>query len=356
MRYMIIGAGAVGGVLGGRLAEAGHDVVLVARGAQYEALRAGGLRLVTPDGPSTRPIPVVDRPEALELTADDVLVLAVKTQDSTAALDAWSVRPVAGGSTAGERLPLICAQNGVESERLALRRFRRVYGMCVWLPATFVEPGEVLAAGTPLTGVLHLGRYPAGTDETARLIAADLEKSKLLAPVVHDVMRWKYGKLLSNLANAIEAVTGPLTGQGASALLERALAEGRAVLAAAGIDPVSQEDQAAARAGLRFEPFDGSLAAAARPGRASAGAPARSKPTTSTARSCCSAASTAYPRPSTTYFAAPRTRSRASAGSPARCPWPNWSHSSTPPPEATGPAVVAFLQYRCQWPVLVWDA
>ncbi|WP_327258610.1 MULTISPECIES: ketopantoate reductase family protein [unclassified Streptomyces] len=258
MRYMIIGAGAVGGVLGGRLAEAGHDVVLVARGAQYEALRAGGLRLVTPDGPSTRPIPVVDRPEALELTADDVLVLAVKTQDSTAALDAWSVRPVAGGSTAGERLPLICAQNGVESERLALRRFRRVYGMCVWLPATFVEPGEVLAAGTPLTGVLHLGRYPAGTDETARLIAADLEKSKLLAPVVHDVMRWKYGKLLSNLANAIEAVTGPLTGQGASALLERALAEGRAVLAAAGIDPVSQEDQAAARAGLRFEPFDGS--------------------------------------------------------------------------------------------------
>ncbi|WP_371665913.1 MULTISPECIES: ketopantoate reductase family protein [unclassified Streptomyces] len=258
MRYIIIGAGAVGGVLGGRLAEAGHDLVLVARGAQYEALRAGGLRLVTPDGPSTRPIPVVDRPEALELTADDVLVLAVKTQDSTAALDAWSVRPVAGGSTAGQRLPLICAQNGVESERLALRRFRRVYGMCVWLPATFVEPGEVLAAGTPLTGVLHLGRYPAGTDETARLIAADLEKSKLLAPVVHDVMRWKYGKLLSNLANAIEAVTGPLTGQGASALLERALAEGRAVLAAAGIDPVSQEDQAAARAGLRFEPFDGS--------------------------------------------------------------------------------------------------
>ncbi|MFD4759348.1 ketopantoate reductase family protein [Streptomyces sp. NPDC058439] len=258
MRYIIIGAGAVGGVLGGRLSEAGHDVVLVARGAQYEALRAGGLRLVTPDGPSTRPIPVIDRPEALELTADDVLVLAVKTQDSTAALDAWSVRPVAGGSTAGERLPLICAQNGVESERLALRRFRRVYGMCVWLPATFVEPGEVLAAGTPLTGVLHLGRYPAGTDETARLIAADLEKSKLLAPVVHDVMRWKYGKLLSNLANAIEAVTGPLTGQDASALLERALAEGRAVLAAAGIDPVSPEDQAAVRAGLRFEPFDGS--------------------------------------------------------------------------------------------------
>ncbi|MFH8515407.1 ketopantoate reductase family protein [Streptomyces gelaticus] len=259
MRYVVIGAGAVGGAVGGRLAEAGHEVVLVARGAQYEALRTGGLRLVTPEGARTHRLPVVDRPEALDLTADDVLVLAVKTQDSTAALDVWSVRPVAGGATAGERLPLICAQNGVESERLALRRFRRVYGMCVWLPATFVRPGEVSAAGTPLTGILHLGRYPAGTDETARLIAADLESAKLLAPVVPDVMRWKYGKLLANLANAIEAVTGPVTGQAALDLFERAFAEGTAVLAAAGIDPAGREEQAAARAGrIRFEPFDGS--------------------------------------------------------------------------------------------------
>ncbi|MEE1772965.1 2-dehydropantoate 2-reductase N-terminal domain-containing protein [Streptomyces sp. JV185] len=259
MRYVVIGAGAVGGAVGGRLAEAGHEVVLVARGAQYEALRTGGLRLVTPEGARTHRLPVVDRPEALGLTAKDVLLLAVKTQDSAAALDAWSVRPVAGGGTAGERLPLICAQNGVESERLALRRFHRVYGMCVWLPATFVRPGEVLAAGTPLTGILHLGRYPTGTDGTARLIAAGLEKSKLLTPVVPDVMRWKYGKLLSNLANAIEAVTGPIGGQAALDLFERARTEGTAVLTAAGIDPVGREQQAAVRAGrIRFEPFDGS--------------------------------------------------------------------------------------------------
>ncbi|MFE2092295.1 ketopantoate reductase family protein [Streptomyces sp. NPDC059460] len=259
MRYIIVGAGAVGGAIGGRLAEADHDVVLVARGVQYEALREGGLRLTTPDGPRTHRLPVVDRPEAVDLTPDDVLVLAVKTQDSTAALDAWSARPVAGGGTAGEQLPLVCAQNGVESERLALRRFQHVYGMCVWLPATFVRPGEVSAAGTPLTGILHLGRYPAGTDGTAERIAADLEKSMLLAPVVPDVMRWKYGKLLSNLANAIEAVTGLLTEDDAVALFKRALAEGRAVLAAAGIDAVGQEEQAKARGGrIRFEPFDGS--------------------------------------------------------------------------------------------------
>ncbi|MFF1922499.1 ketopantoate reductase family protein [Streptomyces sp. NPDC058221] len=259
MRYVIVGAGAVGGAIGGRLAEAGHSVVLVARGAHYEALRSGGLRLTTPDGTRTHHLPVVDGPEAPALTPDDVLVLAVKTQDSVAALDDWSTRPVAGGGTAGERLPLVCAQNGVESERLALRRFDRVYGMCVWLPATFVEPGRVSAAGSPLTGILHLGRYPSGTDDTARRISADLESAKLLAPVVADVMRWKYGKLLSNLANAVEAATGPLAGDDAIGLFERALAEGQAVLAAAGIDAVGRQEQTEVRGDrIRFEPFDGS--------------------------------------------------------------------------------------------------
>ncbi|NBM18069.1 ketopantoate reductase family protein [Streptomyces sp. GC420] len=244
MRYIIIGAGAVGGAVGGRLAGAGVDVVLVARGAHYEALREGGLRLTTPDGTRTHRVPVVSGPEEVGLRADDVLFLAVKIQDSVAALDAWSGRPVEGGGTAGERLPLVCAQNGVEGERLALRRFDRVYGMCVWLPATFLEPGRVAAAGAPLTGILHLGRYPGGTDETARRIARDLEKAPFAAPVVPDVMRWKYAKLLANTANAIEAVCGVWRGDAvAESLHRRATDEARRVYAAAGIDAVSPEEQ-----------------------------------------------------------------------------------------------------------------
>ncbi|MFI1396973.1 ketopantoate reductase family protein [Streptomyces sp. NPDC020681] len=260
MRYIIIGAGAVGGTVGGRLAEAGHDVVLVARGAHYEALRDGGLRLSTPDGRHTHRLPVVQDPQELgELREDDVLLLAVKTQDSTAALDAWGHLPVAGGGTAAERLPLVCAQNGVASERIALRRFRHVYGMCVWLPATHVQPGSVSAAGAPLTGILHIGRYPAGTDQTARSIAGDLEKSRFEAPVVADVMRWKYAKLLGNLANSIEAVTGLLAGEDGLALYRRTRAEGEAVLAAAGIEATGEEEQKRFRAEkIRFEPFDGS--------------------------------------------------------------------------------------------------
>ncbi|MEU1199192.1 2-dehydropantoate 2-reductase N-terminal domain-containing protein [Streptomyces sp. NPDC005813] len=259
MRYIIIGAGAVGGALGGRLAEAGHEVVLVARGAHHEALRDHGLRLTVAEGPHIHRLPVVRHPEELgHLREDDVLMLAVKTQDSTAALDAWAPRPVAGGGTAGERLPLVCAQNGVESERLALRRFRRVYGMCVWLPATHVEPGSVTAVFAPVTGVLHLGRFPSGTDETVRSISAALEKSHFDAPVVDDVMRWKYGKLLGNLANSVEAVTGPVTGEEARAVCRAARAEGRTVLAAAGLETVTDAEAAEVRSRLRFEPADAS--------------------------------------------------------------------------------------------------
>ncbi|WP_234540493.1 ketopantoate reductase family protein [Streptomyces shenzhenensis] len=248
MRYIIIGAGAVGGAIGGRLAGAGHEVVLVARGAHHAALRDGGLRLKVPDGEYTYRLRTVTGPGELgELGADDVLVLAVKTQDTVTALQTWGPAPVAGGGTAARRLPLFCAQNGVEGQRLALRVFRHVYGVCVWLPSTFVEPGVVSAGGAPLTGMLHLGRHPHGTDGTAHLVAADLEKSHFEAPVVPDVARWQYAKLLSNLGNALEAVAGPIAGGEAMALFQRVRAEGEAVLDAAGIAYASVEEQRALR-------------------------------------------------------------------------------------------------------------
>ncbi|WP_328751315.1 ketopantoate reductase family protein [Streptomyces sp. NBC_00285] len=259
MRYVIIGAGAVGGAVGGRLAGAGHEVVLVARGAHHAALRDGGLRLRVPDGAFTYRLPVVDGPAGLGvLRADDVLVLAVKTQDTESALDTWGPAPVEGGGTAAGRLPLLCAQNGVEGQRIALRRFRHVYGVCVWLPATFVEPGAVSAAGSPLTGILHLGVHPHGTDETARRIAADLEKAPFEAPVVPDLSRWQYAKLLSNLANAVEAVTGPVEGEEALTFVDRVRAEGAAVLDAAGIAYASADEQRAVRGHkVDLVPLDG---------------------------------------------------------------------------------------------------
>ena len=246
MRYIVIGAGAVGGTIGGRLARAGHEVVLVARGPHLDALRAqGGLRLATPEGTSVIGLPVASGPDEVELTSDDVLLLTAKTQDAEAALAGWAWKPARGGTVAAADLPVLCAQNGVASERLALRRFRHVYGVCVWLPATHLEPGVVEAQGAPLSGLLHVGRYPSGTDKTIERIGADLAASRFLAPVVPDIMRWKHGKLLANLANAIEAVCG--LGDH-SELRRRVRAEGKAVLDAAGIAYASNEENARFRA------------------------------------------------------------------------------------------------------------
>ncbi|MEU9032648.1 2-dehydropantoate 2-reductase N-terminal domain-containing protein [Streptomyces sp. NPDC048383] len=255
MRYIIIGAGAVGATLGGRLAGAGIDTVLVARGAHADALRADGLRLTTADGTARHRLPVVTAPAELgALRPDDVLLLTVKTQDAIAALDAWGDAEVEGGGTAAQRLPLLCAQNGVESERLALRRFARVYGVCVWLPATFLEPGVVSALCAPLTGILHLGKAAGGADRRIRDIAADLARAGFEAPVVEDVMRWKYAKLLGNLGNAIQATTGPDPDPAKGALMLRAVREAKAAFQAAGIDHASEAEQAAVRDGKVEKP------------------------------------------------------------------------------------------------------
>ncbi|MDG4784522.1 2-dehydropantoate 2-reductase N-terminal domain-containing protein [Micromonospora sp. WMMD1102] len=274
MRYVIIGAGAVGGTIGVRLGEAGRDVTLVARGAHLAAIRAHGLALDTPDGGYLGRLPAVGDPASADsgiadllLTPDTVLVLTVKSQDTEAALHGWADLPVRGGGTAAERLPLLTAQNGVANERAAARIFERVYPVCVWMPATHLEPGRVVASGHPYSGMLHLGAFPHGSDDLAHEVSADLTAARLLAPVRDDVMRWKYGKLLRNLGNGVQALFGSVdagaSDGGASdrrrtesgkdrvgrvaELLSAVVAEGEAVLEAAGIGYTSRPEEAAER-------------------------------------------------------------------------------------------------------------
>ena len=256
MRYVVFGAGAVGGTVGALLADAGHDVALVARGPHADVMAASGLRVATPDRVVTVR-PMVARSAAeVGLDDGDVLLLATKSDATVAALD----DVVGAGATAD--LPVVCLQNGVANERAALRRFARVYGVVVMLPAVLLEPGRIDAAGTPYSGLLDVGRVPAGVDAVAETLAADLTRSGFVSQPVADVMRWKYAKLLRNLGNALEALTGhDIDDAGRDLVLDidaRLRAEAEAVFVANGIDWV-RDDEWTGRRGdqVRWAPVEG---------------------------------------------------------------------------------------------------
>ncbi len=269
VRYVILGAGAVGGAIGGFLRLSGCDVVLLARGAHADAMKQSGLTLATPAGVhQIEDMQVAATPQELELRRGDVLVATTKTQHTEALLTEIATLPVARAeatATAGTSLPIVCAQNGVENERIALRRFARAYGICVMLPASHLEPGAVDSQGGPYPGMLDVGRYPRGVDAVAEEVAFDLSAAGFLSTPRAEVMRWKYAKLLRNLGNAIEALCGPddesadeSGGQMRGELMKLATAEGRAALDAAGIDYVpTQEWQAYRRDQVELRPVRG---------------------------------------------------------------------------------------------------
>jgi 2-dehydropantoate 2-reductase len=135
---------------------------------------------------------------------------------------------------------VICAQNGVANEPLAARLFSRVYGMVVFSPLALVVPGRVSIHTEPLLGGLDLGCYPEGSDALVEEVVRDLGEAGFAARVELRIRRLKYGKLLSNLGNALQALGGAPAMQ--SPLLAALNAEATACLVAAGIDfaPVAE--------------------------------------------------------------------------------------------------------------------
>ena len=249
MRFVVYGAGGIGGVLGARLFEHGHDVVLIARGEHGETIRRQGLRVESPDGTATVQVPAVAHPAGIRWTDDDVVLLTMKSQDTEPAL--VDLVTLVGVDTA-----VVSLQNGVANERMALRHFRNVYGVCVMCPTTYIEPGVVQANSTPNTGILDIGRYPDGIDTTTEAVARAFNASTYVSEPRPEIMRWKYQKLLMNLGNIIEAACGPSARAGD--LATRARAEGVAVLRAAGIEHASDEEDRERRGELlRLRRIDG---------------------------------------------------------------------------------------------------
>jgi 2-dehydropantoate 2-reductase len=238
MRYIIYGAGGIGCTIGGRLALAGYDVALIARGSQLDALQTRGLILKTPDGNHHLELPAFGSPAEMHFSSGDVVILTMKTQDTAGALAGLE-------AVAGPGVPVVCAQNGVENERMAARRFANVYAMLVALPATFLEPGEVIASGAPLSGAIHAGRYPSGIDDTVTGLCEALNASHFTSIADPEPMRFKYRKLLLNLGNALELLTPETSwgntgqlGEFANSLRDEALR----CYEAAGIDAMSADE------------------------------------------------------------------------------------------------------------------
>jgi 2-dehydropantoate 2-reductase len=234
MRYVVVGAGAIGGTVGGRLAESGREVAFVARGEHGRVLRRSGIVLASPDRTVRLPVPTYLSVHEVDWRPGDVALLAAKSQDTQAVLTELAAVTAAS-------VPVCCFQNGIENERAALRLFSDVHGVSMRLPATHLKPGRVEAHSSPLTGLFEVGRYPSGTDDLDRQVSADLSGSGFAAFPSKDVMAWKRRKLLLNLSNALEVLcpAPPADAESIERLSSALVAEGAACMAAAGLTVTS---------------------------------------------------------------------------------------------------------------------
>jgi 2-dehydropantoate 2-reductase len=239
MNYIIYGAGAIGGTIGARLHMGGQSVTLIARGAHLEKIRAQGLEFSEPDGTTTLRIPTAADPREIDIDTGDVVILAMKSQDTFAA-----VTTLATAAPPGIRL--VCAQNGVNNERVALRHFPHVVAALVVVSADHLEPGSVLRFGEPFVGILDVGLYPNGTDESVDRIAGDLRDSGFRSQADPQVMKAKYRKLYFNLGNVVGALIGK-----DDEITASARAEADEVFDKAGVAMTSLEDDRKRREGLR---------------------------------------------------------------------------------------------------------
>src|SRR5918992_5422988 len=136
----VVGAGAVGGYVGARLAAAGHVTTGVARGATLRALRTHGWRLRTADGLMTAPVPATDEPA--ELGPQDVVVIAVKAPALPSV--AARIAPLLDQDTV-----IVSAMNGVP-----WWFFDGFGGPCDGLRLPAIDPGGTLTAPLPAPHVI----------------------------------------------------------------------------------------------------------------------------------------------------------------------------------------------------------
>ncbi len=242
MRIAVVGAGGVGGYFGGRLAEAGADVVFLARGAHLEALRTGGLRLVSPKG-NAHITSVNATDDAASVRGVDVVLFAVKLYDAESA--AQLLPPlVTNGGPDSVVIPL---QNGVEGTDIVSRAVGPAHtagGTC-YVSAVIAEPGVIrhTAMDHLIFGELdpmRAARPERVEGRLSRLLdtcrAASFQST--LSDDIHVDVWTKFVRLsvLSGLTTVTRAPLGvTVNDPDLLSMLKRAIAEGMAVAHAKGV-------------------------------------------------------------------------------------------------------------------------
>ena len=139
-------------------------MALIARGAHYAAIRDHGLRIQSPVDDALLTIPVVDHPSQLSLTTDDVMILAMKSQDTIGACErSLPARRPTSRSRASRTVSRTSGSCSGTSPT--------TYAVCVMSPTAHIEPGVVMAQSAPVSGLLDIGCYPNGLDSRAEAIA-----------------------------------------------------------------------------------------------------------------------------------------------------------------------------------------
>ncbi len=197
MRVAVVGAGGVGGYIGGRLALAGNDVIFIARGAQLKAIQAAGLKVKSINGDFEVRVAATDRPDTVGPV--DLVVFAVKSYDTETAAE--QIRPLVGPNTA-----VLTVQNGVDNEEKLVRIFGpdRVLGGVVYIDSFIVAPGVIAHTDGGRVVFAELDGRPS---ERAVLIKKTLDAAGIPAEISEDIAKVKWTKLLFNCAlNAMTAL------------------------------------------------------------------------------------------------------------------------------------------------------
>ena len=219
MRIVIAGAGAIGGYIGARLARAGADVVLFARGPHLRAMQERGLRVRSPEGDfDVRPDVAADLGA---IGPADVVFLGVKAHGLTAL--APQLRPLFGPDTV-----IVSTQNGIpwwyfqdhggELDGLRLERVdpggvvaaaiepRRIVGSLAYFSTDIVEPGVIHhTEGNRIS----FGEPNGARSDRVRAIAEALIAAGFRCPITTRIRHEIWVKLLGNVAfNPISALTG----------------------------------------------------------------------------------------------------------------------------------------------------